>query len=98
MKRWRWASVNDAGRVVGRDHHLAKLDDEIIDLIFELRAAGLSVRAIAAKFDTHPTVSRTHVCDVLNGRRRAHTVVGQKRVRVDPRRLPADPMEFDIEE
>lgn len=91
----RLAAVNDAGRVIGADHHTAKLSDEDIDLIFALRAQGLSVRSIARKFDCHPRVSKSMVAYVLSGKRRAQLAKGQRRVRVNPRLTPAALEEFD---
>lgn len=66
--------VNDAGRVVGQDHHRAKLTDHDVDLIVNLRAHGMRYGEIAAKFD----VSVSTVESVCTGRRRSHTVMGTK--------------------
>lgn len=93
---WRDASVNDAGRVIGEHHHKAKLSDEDIELILELRDAGLSYGQIAAKFDDEPRVSKTQVWNVCNGVRRRQTVMGHKRVSRRPDFMPADLDEFDI--
>ena len=75
LDRPRAVGVNDAGHVVGQDHHSAKMTDEDVHLILELRDAGLTHRAIAAKFEVSIHAVRSISC----GRRRAHTAVGQKR-------------------
>jgi hypothetical protein len=95
LSRWRYAAVNDAGRVVGQEHHSAKLSDDDVDLIHELRAAGLSYRQIALKFDDAVRVSKSMVRYVCTGGRRAQTVMGHRRV--PPRRFgPADIDEFEL--
>lgn len=91
----RLAAVNDAGRVIGADHHTAKLSDEDIDLIFALREQGLSYSAIARKFDCHPRISKSHVHNIITGKRRAQLAKGQRRVRINPRLTPAAPEEFE---
>jgi len=73
----RAVSVNDAGHVVGQDHHRAKLTDHDIWLIHSLRAEGLGYKLIAVKFE----VSAATIESICLGRRRAHLVVGQKRRR-----------------
>lgn len=95
MSGWRWAAVNDAGRVIGGAHHSAKLTDDDIDLIHALRAAGLSYAAIAAKFDEPGgvRVSKSHVERICNARQRCQTVMGHKRLHL--RFTPADIDEFD---
>jgi hypothetical protein len=62
--------LNDAGRPVGESHPLAKLTEADIDLIFYLREQGLSYGQIARKFDAEVTVSKSHVRDIIKGRRR----------------------------
>jgi hypothetical protein len=95
LTRWRYAAVNDAGRVVGQEHHSAKLTDDDVELILELRELGLSYRQIALKFDDNVRVAKSTVQDICNGRRRGQTTMGHKRV--PPRRFgPADPDEFDL--
>ena len=97
MTRWRYAAVNDAGRVVGADHHRAKLSDEDVALVHDLRAAGLSFGQIAAKFDDKMSVSKSMVRYICNGGRRAQTVMGHKRLHPRmPNFTPADLDEFDI--
>ncbi len=66
--------VNDQGRVIGQDHHRAKLSDEDCRLICELRAEGLEYAEIAKKFD----VSTTLVCYICNGQRRTQVATGQR--------------------
>jgi hypothetical protein len=93
---WRDAAVNDAGRVIGEHHHRAKLTDDDVELILDLHDAGLSYRAIVAKFDDEVRVSIGQVWNICNGRKRRQTVMGHKRVSRTPDFMPADLSEFDI--
>ena len=80
MKRRVW--VNDRGYPIGKDHHRAKLADADVQQILDLRDAGLSWAAIAAKFDDIPGgISVRQVRDICSGRRRGHTPVRTKLVR-----------------
>lgn len=74
-KKHRRVGVNERGRPVGETHPLAKLSDADIELIHELREAGLSYAAIAAKFDDGVTVSKSHVRHIVNGHRRGQMPV-----------------------
>ena len=98
MSGWRYAAVNDDGRVIGEDHHSAKICTKDIDLVLELRASGLSYRQIAAKFDDgDPTISKSMVHAICSGKRRAQTVMGHKRVKPRmPDYMPMDLDEFDF--
>ena len=89
MTRWRYAAVNDEGRVIGADHHSAKLSDDDVDLILALRALKLSYQQIADKFDAEVRVSKQMVLLICHGRRRAQTVMGHKRLPVKETQ-PAD--------
>lgn len=93
---WRHAAVNDNGRVIGEHHHRAKFTDADVELIHELRAAGLSYGQIAAKFDDGLRIGKQTVADICNGRRRGQTVMGHKKVSKRPDFMPADLDEFDI--
>lgn len=73
--RHRRVGVNERGRPVGETHPLAKLSDADIELIHELREAGLSYAQIAGKFDDGVSVSKSHVRDILSGRRRGQAPV-----------------------
>ena len=64
-------AVNDKGYRIGETHHRAKLTDADVDLILELRDAGLTYAAIAAKWDDGVTISKSTVRDVCKGRIRA---------------------------
>lgn len=68
----RFLAANEAGHVIGEDHHRAKLTDGDVDLILELRFTWkLTYPAIAAKFDDVPGgISRSTVRDICLGRRR----------------------------
>ena len=74
--------VNDRGRVVGQDHHRAKLTDHDVWLVHELCDAGLSYSQIAEKFE----VSKSLVAGICQWKRRCHVVVGQKRIGTNPPR------------
>ena len=67
----RIVAFNDRGRPIGSGHHASKLEDSDIDLIFALRAEGLSLSAIAGKFD----VGKACIYKILKGLRRAETPV-----------------------
>lgn len=72
--------VNDRGVPIGADHHRAKRSDADVALVLELKEAGLSYAAIAAKFDDVPGgVSKSWVRDVCKGFIRAQVPVGTKR-------------------
>ena len=92
--------VNDRGKRIGQDHHRAKLTDADIDLIFELREAGLSYLEIAGKFDDiEGGISRSTVRDILKGRRRAQLPAATKRVLVRSMAMVwgvASPEEFPL--
>lgn len=90
----RVASVNDAGHVIGQDHHRARLTDHDVDLMRELRDDGMTLSEIASKFEC----SKTQVSDICAHKRRGHTTTGQKSLRPSPpryrERRPAQPSEF----
>ena len=72
----RHLATNDAGNVVGEDHHRAKLTDHEVWLVRELREEGMTYPDIAAKFD----ISKGEAHDICSGRRRGHVVVGQRKL------------------
>jgi hypothetical protein len=74
QKTARGSATNDGGHVVGQDHHRAKLSDHDVWLIHELRDGGMQYAEIAAKFE----ISKTQVCYICLGQRRAHTATGQR--------------------
>jgi DNA-binding NarL/FixJ family response regulator len=61
--------ANDAGYVVGENHHRAKRTDHEVDLALELVAGGMSQREVAEKME----VSRWTVRRWVNGTLRGHT-------------------------
>ena len=85
--------VNSCGRVIGQDHHRAKLTDAEVDQIIELRATGCTWPDIADKFG----ISKGQAHDYGTGRRRGHVATGQKLI--DPARrfrpTPARASDFD---
>ena len=81
--QYKMVFVNDQGKRIGQDHHRAKLTDSDIDLIFELRDAGLSYLEIAGKFDDiEGGISRSTIRDIIKGRRRAQLPAATRRVLV----------------
>lgn len=75
-------AVNERGYRIGTSHPNSKLSDATIELILELRDAGLSYGAIAAKFDdpAEPTVSKSMVYQVCQGLKRSQVVARVKTV------------------
>jgi hypothetical protein len=73
--RSRAVSVNDAGHVIGQDHHRAKLTDHEVWLALELRAEGLTYQAIADAMEC-PKATIQSFC---SGRRRGQAAHGQRR-------------------
>lgn len=95
MARFRYLALNCEGRVIGADHHSAKLSEADVALILGLRDEGLSYAAIAAKFDDEVTVTKQTVMLICQGRRRAQLVMGHKRVAVPEFGQPFDPAQAD---
>lgn len=83
-------AVNERGYRIGTSHPKCKLSDAVIELILELRDAGLSYQAIADKFDDpdEPSVSKSMVYQVCQGLKRSQVVARIKTV--------AEPVEVDI--
>ena len=94
-KRTRIVAVNSGGWVVGADHPQAKLSEQDVALIIDLREAGLSYGQIARKFDDWPSVSKTMVFYICTARRRSQTVMGHRRHK-PLRNTPAGLDEFDL--
>lgn len=94
-KRTRIVAVNSDGWVIGADHPQAKLSEQDIALILELREAGLSYGQISKKFDDWPKVSKTMVFYICTATRRSQLIMGHKYHR-PLRGAPADPDEFDL--
>jgi hypothetical protein len=61
---------NESGRLIGESHPGAKLTDVEVDLVFELRAAGLSLQCIADKMD----VTKGCIWKILTGERRGQSI------------------------
>lgn len=71
----RFVKVNEAGRRVGDTHHRAKLSEDDLRDIFELRDAGFSLQQIADKMDHIPGgIGKSTVKDVLDGRTRSQVI------------------------
>ena len=62
---------NELGRRIGESHPRAVLTDHEVDLMFELRDEGYSIRWLARKFE----VSTGCVWKIVTGRRRGQTGV-----------------------
>lgn len=67
----RLVAFNAAGRRIGESHPRAKLTDDDVTLVFELREAGLSYQQIADKFDDDVSISKAQVRNILLFRQRA---------------------------
>lgn len=82
MKR---IAVNEKGYRIGTSHPNSKLSDATIELILELREAGLSYKDIADKFDdpAEPTVSKSMVYQVCQGLKRSQVVARIKTINDD---------------
>lgn len=85
MAKRTFIGVNDDGRRVGESHHRAKLSDEEIELIRQLRellnpdgSYQWSYGAIAKCFQT----SKGVIHDICSMRRRNQFAVGYKAVRI----------------
>ena len=61
---------NESGRLIGESHPGAKLTDAEVDLVFELRAAGMSLQLIADKMD----VTKGCIWKILTGERRGQSI------------------------
>ena len=67
---------NDKGKIIGEQHHRARLTDADVELILWLREQGLTYPAIRAKFDDGGfQPSRETVRAICLGHRRAHLAV-----------------------
>lgn len=79
MARVTW--VNELGRRIGEGHQRAKLSDAAVELVHELREAGMSYAQIAAKFDDVPGgIAKSTVRDICTGRIRGQACVRVKRL------------------
>ena len=77
MLQKRTVLTNEAGSVIGQDHHRAKYTDHEVELMLRLvQVHGMSQRSVAAAFDA----SKSFVCMLVNGQRRNHTAHGQKEI------------------
>lgn len=88
MAKDKLIGVNDEGRRVGESHHRAKLTDEDIELIRQLRellnpdgSHQWSYGSIAKCFET----SKGVIHDICSMRRRNQFVAGYKAVRIKRR-------------
>lgn len=74
----RTIAINDIGRRVGDSHHNAKLTDSEVNLLLALHGEGWGYRRLAAKFE----MSKSHVRDIVKGRRRGQVATNWRVVRV----------------
>lgn len=63
-------ALNELGRRVGESHPRAKMTDAEVDLVRSLHADGLSLQAIAEKFE----VSKGCIWKIVQGYRRGQSV------------------------
>lgn len=66
LAKLRMVAVNDRGLRIGESHPRSVLTDAEVDLLLELRDAGLTLGVLAAKFD----VSKGCVAKIVSGQRR----------------------------
>lgn len=76
----KYVGISEAGSRCGESHPKARLSDQDVELVFALRAEGLTYAAIAEKFE----ISRSTVADILKYRRRVARPVRWKRVEEEP--------------
>lgn len=74
----RTVGVNDIGRRVGDSHHNAKMTDGDVELLLAMHNEGWGYRRLAAKFE----ISKRHVRDIVNGKRRGQVATDWRKVRV----------------
>lgn len=82
-KRFRVVGVNERGWRVGEHHHHAKLTDQDVELIRQLRDDDplfWTYDVLAEKFD----ISKRHIRDILSMRKRVQYVVKFIEVRLKP--------------
>lgn len=72
----RYVGITEAGHPCGEGHHRAKLSDADVELIFALRAEGLTYDLIAEKMEC----AKSTVACILKYRRRVAYPVRWKRV------------------
>lgn len=71
-------AVNERGLRVGEDHQNAKLTNEEVDRLLELRDEGLSYRQLARIFE----ISKSGARQICKGYRRSQTATNWKTVHV----------------
>ena len=63
---------NERGRRIGESHWRARLSDADVQQVLDLRDAGLSYAAIAAKLDDfEPPIGRSTIADICRGKSRS---------------------------
>lgn len=72
--RNRMVAINDRGRVIGEDHHRAKLTAHDVELIRALGDEGMSQQQRAEKFE----VSRRTIRDIDSGKNWSQLAVGYR--------------------
>lgn len=65
----RTIGINELGRRIGQDHHNAVLTNHDVELLLTMHEGGIGYGRLAAKFE----VSKSHVRDIVKGRRRGQT-------------------------
>lgn len=65
---------NEHGYRIGQHHHRAKLTDHDIDLIFQMRAEGVTLNGIASRMEC----GKTTVWKILKGRIRGQAISREK--------------------
>ena len=77
-KVYRIVLVNDQGHIIGEDHWRAKLSNRTVDEVLDMRDTGMSYQQIASVVGC----AKATVRDIIKGRRRGQTAMGQKRAPV----------------
>lgn len=74
----RMVGVNELGRRIGEDHVNARLTNSEVDLLLELREAGMSYRELGEKFD----ISKSGARKICKGQNRCQRATRYKAVHV----------------
>lgn len=74
----RMVGVNELGRRIGEDHVNARLTNSEVDLLLELREAGMSYRELGEKFD----ISKSGARKICKGQNRCQRATRYKTVHV----------------
>jgi Mor family transcriptional regulator len=74
MFQTRTVAVNESGRRIGEDQTGAKLTNHDVDQLWQLHEQGLGYKRLARVFE----ISRSHVRNIVKGKRRGQTIARWK--------------------